>query len=178
MTQRLTSSLEKDEKGLTEEEFLLRYNPDKYPKPSVTADILVFCRDELLLIRRKNHPFIHCWALPGGFANKNEDLYDTACRELQEETSLQKSDLTLVGVFSKPGRDPRGWTVSAAYMSELSPEEKTQVRAADDAEEAGWFRCRISNGLLEVTGAADGQPVRLAFDHADIISEALRKRNR
>ena len=35
-----------DAKGLTEKEFLKQYDPDKYTKPSLTADILVFLSKE------------------------------------------------------------------------------------------------------------------------------------
>ena len=63
--------------------------------PSITVDILVFAVNEkldalkLLLIRRKNHPYMHNWALPGGFVEMNESLDEAARRELQEETGMQ-----------------------------------------------------------------------------------------
>lgn len=176
MTQKLISDKLLDSKGLTEEEYLLRYDPDRYPKPSVTADILIFNGDRILLIKRKNHPFISRWALPGGFAEKDEELIDTARRELEEETSLRKDDLALVGVFSKPGRDPRGWTVSAAYMSDLSDEDMEKVRASDDAKEAGWFRIEDTENGITVVDPESGETIGLAFDHLDIIREAVRKR--
>lgn len=73
----------RDKNGLTEEEFLKSYNPDKYPKPSLTADICIFAHSdvtEILLVKRGGHPYIGKWALPGGFANKNDRLK----RRLQE----------------------------------------------------------------------------------------------
>ena len=80
--------------GLTEEEFLKQYKPSKYERPSVTVDMLILCMSryldnlKVLLIQRKNHPYINCWALAGGFVGIHESTYDAACRELQEETGL------------------------------------------------------------------------------------------
>ena len=81
-----------DKNGLTEEEYLKNYRPGDYERPSVTVDMLIFAVDNreesirLLLIKRKNHPFLGCWALPGGFVEMTESLRDAAARELEEET--------------------------------------------------------------------------------------------
>ncbi len=153
---------QRDQNGQTEAEFLATYNGDAYPKPAVTADVCVFAEGEeemeLLMIRRGGHPFLGCWALPGGFANRNEPLEETAARELSEETGITDLELELVGVYSAPGRDPRGWTVTAAYGVVVEKDDIT-VQAGDDAAEARWFR------LSEL-------PEVLAFDHADIIRDA------
>lgn len=95
----------RDKNGLTEEEFLKSYNPDKYPKPSLTADICIFAHSdvtEILLVKRGGHPYIGKWALPGGFANKNEPIEKTASRELKEETGIEGVSMKLVGVYSQP----------------------------------------------------------------------------
>ena len=108
----------RDKRGLTEAEAIARYRSRNYPKPALTADILVFRREgtglKLLLIRRGGHPYLGKLALPGGFANENEPVEATAARELFEETGVEGLQLQLVGIFSAPGRDPRGWVVSAA----------------------------------------------------------------
>ncbi len=82
----------------------------EYPRPAVTADIVLFDSDRkrVLLIRRGNEPYKDCWAFPGGFFDMTDsDIEHTAVRELQEETGLSGIELHLVGVFSKEGRDPR-----------------------------------------------------------------------
>ena len=125
-----------DKNGLTEAEAIARHRAMNYPKPALTADICVFLRAgegwKLLLIRRGGHPYLGCWALPGGFADEGETIEQTAARELEEETGLSGLPLELVGVYSAPGRDPRGWTVSVAFavgVRDACPE----ATAGDDA---------------------------------------------
>lgn len=165
----------RDRQGLTEAEFLAAYDPDRYPKPAVTADIVILNdRDEVLLVRRGSHPFLGCWALPGGFANPDEPLAQTAARELAEETGMTGLPLTLIGVFSEPGRDPRGWTISAAYGSCV---RKAAVipRAGDDAAAAAWWRIDAAGQILH-RGDEAMTFQDLAFDHAAILTAALAQR--
>lgn len=169
----------RDANGLNEEQFLAQYTSDIYPKPSLTADIVIFrVHDddrlpEALLIRRKGHPYIGCLALPGGFAEKGETIENTASRELEEETGVTGLDMKLVGIYSKPGRDPRGWTVSAAYTAVVRDGEIKPV-AGDDAREVCWASVQMRDGQLAV--CIDGSCVNdeLAFDHYEILSDAHR----
>lgn len=141
----------------------MQYSYD-YPRPALTVDAAVFCGPaqarKLLLVRRGADPFKGCWALPGGFVDEGERPVEAARRELAEETGLiWEGALIPVGAFGDPGRDPRGWTVSAAYLADMGLEENIVV-PGDDAAEARWF-------------FADELPESLAFDHADIVAAAL-----
>ena len=63
----------------------------KYPRPAVTADMIVLTDEsdpKILLIQRGNEPFKGCWAFPGGFMNMDETTEQCARRELKEETGL------------------------------------------------------------------------------------------
>jgi 8-oxo-dGTP diphosphatase len=129
-----------------------------YPRPALTVDIVVATREarpRVLLIRRRNDPFAGSWALPGGFVNENERLADAARRELEEETGIKVAALEQLYTAGDPGRDPRGWTVSVAYLAQLDAADVKPV-AADDAEVVGWF-------------PLDELPP-LAFDHAMILA--------
>lgn len=137
----------------------------EYPRPMLTADCMVTnSRGEVLLVRRGNDPFKGCWALPGGFMEMDETIEHCAVRELEEETHLKVSekDLRLIGVYSAPGRDPRGRTVTAAYaVSGKWIEESGKIAVAgDDAAEVRWWPL---NALPP-----------LAFDHAQIVSDGQR----
>ena len=137
---------------------------DEYERPSVTADCVVLKKDgaeglvSVLLIQRAKEPFAGRWALPGGFVNKDEPLLEAARRELQEETGLRVERLRQVGAFGDPGRDPRGWTISVAYVAELA-DGAHHIEAADDARSVGWFPV--------------DSPPPLAFDHDKILAHAL-----
>ena len=171
----------RDKNGLTEAEYLKGYNPDAWKKPSLTADICIIARsgeeERILLIRRGNHPYIGKWALPGGFSEEGERIEETAARELLEETGIKmsSSDLTLVGIYSKPGRDPRDWTVSAAYLAVVDP-ERVVPRAADDAADARWFSIvKGSDSVVLVCEEIELELSELAFDHEDIVIDAIKK---
>ena len=128
----------------------------------LTVDVVVLSPaplPSLLLVQRAHPPFAREWALPGGFVEERERVADAAPRELHEETGLAAGALRLLGIYDTPGRDPRGWTVSVAYLATVG--KQTPVSGGDDARDARWFQ-------------ADALP-RLAFDHAVIIGDALQR---
>jgi len=131
-----------DKNNLTEEEFLKTYNPDDYKHPSLTCDVVVITFDDgkwqALLVRRGGHPFINCFALPGGFVGENESTYQAAMRELMEETSVKDVSASSIGMFSDPGRDPRDWIVTEAFVAKVD-KDMVKLKAGDDAREARWF---------------------------------------
>ena len=133
----------------------------KYPRPSVTADAVVFSQEAdewlVLLIERKNDPHKGCWALPGGFVDENEDLKDAAIRELKEETDVDGVALSQVGAYGTPGRDPRGHVISVAFYGVSKKSDHSPI-AKDDAKKVRWF-------------SLEKLP-ELAFDHAVIIEDA------
>ncbi len=114
----------------------------EWPRPMVTADAAVFTfldgRPHLLLIRRKIDPYKGRWALPGGFVEIEEDLPDAVARELAEETGLTGVRLEQLRAFGRPGRDPRGRTITIAYFG-IIEKGWDRIQAADDAERAQWF---------------------------------------
>ena len=125
----------------------------KYPRPAVTADCIVITKEaepKVLLIERGDEPFKGCWAFPGGFMNMDETTEQCAIRELEEETGLK---------YSKVERDPRGRTVTVAYLAII--DAPMGVKGQDDAAKALWFPL---SALPE-----------LAFDHDEIMRDAIRK---
>ena len=132
----------------------------KYPRPAVTADCVVITREaepKVLLIQRGFEPYKGCWAFPGGFMNMDETADQCAIRELEEETGLKVSTVYQIGTYSKVNRDPRGRTITVAYIAII--DSPLEVQGRDDAAKAEWFP--ISN------------LPKLAFDHEEIMSDAI-----
>lgn len=194
----------RDTDGLTEEEFLAQYKPEDFERPSVTVDMVVLAMskslDELkiLLIKRKNHPYIGQWALPGGFMNPNESGHQAAQRELFEETGIKDVYLEQFYTMTQPNRDPRMWIISIDYLAFI---KECEVSAGDDASEALWFDISLcdnrmvlyndehnirmeytlkkkvfENGVVKTVGyipVLNSNETALAFDHAESILEGL-----
>jgi 8-oxo-dGTP diphosphatase len=128
--------------------------------PLLTVDCVVFDRaGRLLLIRRANSPFKGAYALPGGFVDVGETVEKAALRELREETGIAGKIIGLVGVYSDPKRDPRGHSVSCAFLVRPST---TKVKGGDDAASASFVD--------------DWPSEKLAFDHAKIVADAAKLR--
>ncbi len=133
----------------------------EYPRPAVTADCVVIAKEnepKVLLIQRGNEPFKGQWAFPGGFMNMDETTEQCAVRELEEETGLKVNEIKQIGAYSKVDRDPRGRTVTVAYLVVIDKAEA--VKGGDDAAKAQWF-------------PLSALP-KLAFDHEEIIKDAKR----
>ncbi len=135
----------------------------EYPRPMVTVDLAVFTLVEqslrVLMIRRGRDPFAGQWASPGGFLEMDEAAEAGARRELREETGLEVAGpVEPIGFFDKPGRDPRGRTITLAHAAVVRAGENL-IQGGDDAAEAAWIN------------VAD--PIELAFDHAEILERAL-----
>ena len=123
--------------------------------PLLAADAVILFQEGIVLIRRDNPPYQGCYALPGGFVERGETVEEAAIREAREETGLDIELLGLVGVYSDPGRDPRGHVVSAAFLAQ----GKGRLQSGSDARSAGVF--------------PPEELPELAFDHDQIIRDAL-----
>ncbi len=132
----------------------------KYPRPAVTADCIVMTNEpqpKVLLIQRGADPYKGAWAFPGGFMNMDETTEQCAIRELEEETGLKVTKVQQIGAYSKVDRDPRGRTITVAYLAIIDTPEA--VKGQDDAAKAEWF---------PITDLP-----HLAFDHYDIMKDAI-----
>jgi len=139
-------------------------NMDKFEKPSVTVDIVIFTIKNndlnILLVKRNMTPFKDKWALPGGFVRIKENLQEAAKRELEEETGVKDVYLEQLYTFGNPKRDPRGRVITIAYMA-LINSENIKLKATTDVSDAKWFSIK--------------KIPKLAFDHHRILDYSLKR---
>ncbi|MDR2869809.1 MAG: hypothetical protein LBV04_05100 [Deferribacteraceae bacterium] len=196
-------------------DFLADYNPSDYDRPSVAVDTVVFGISKtsgdnyrkldaqqlsVLLVKRREHPFIDALALPGGFVAIDEALDAAACRVLHAKAGLQGIYLEQLYTYGELERDPRMRILSSAHVAlvDRAQFQSTQLIAA-------WYNVSLAisvdNPCLTLNG--DNQQLSIplkadvhtngklqmmryiadsgyvAFDHAQIIVDSLlRLRNK
>ncbi|MBY0410425.1 MAG: bifunctional nicotinamide-nucleotide adenylyltransferase/Nudix hydroxylase [Burkholderiaceae bacterium] len=126
-----------------------------YPPVFVTVDAVLRCQDQVLLIRRARAPGKGLWAVPGGFIEPRETLWQSCLRELAEETHCTLSEATLraalqqVTVFDHPDRSQRGRTLTHAHYFDLGEASFPAVQADDDALQTQWTPIDQLGGMEE-----------------------------
>jgi bifunctional NMN adenylyltransferase/nudix hydrolase len=97
-----------------------------YPVIFSTVDAVVIQSGHVLLVRRGKEPGKGLYALPGGFLDQNERMFDASIRELKEETGIKIQDEVLQRcyrakeIFDDPSRSLRGRTISTAFLFKLN----------------------------------------------------------
>ncbi len=115
-----------------------------YPPVFVTVDTIVRCAGQVLLIKRGQAPGKGLYAVPGGFIEQRETTYQSALRELKEETHLSllaatmRHSLKASAVFDHPDRSQRGRTITHVFYFDLGDRELPEVEAGDDAAAVEW----------------------------------------
>ncbi|MGL4452154.1 MAG: NUDIX hydrolase [Sarcina sp.] len=142
----------KNRDGLTEEEFLKKYDGNSYERPSVTVDMVLFTLGEkerdtlgrknkknelkILLIQRDEHPFINKWAIPGGFVKIDESLEEGVQRKIKEEIGIDDIYFEQLYTWGDIDRDPRMRIISASYMALVN---NKQLKEKIETDNIAWF---------------------------------------
>ena len=140
-----------------------------YPPIFVTVDAVVLCQQQVLLIQRARAPGKGLWALPGGFLEPHDTLWQSCLRELAEEThcelpeSTWRAALQQVRVFDHPDRSQRGRTITHVHRFDLGNASVPPVRADDDAALATWVP------IYEIAALED----QFFEDHFHVVSQML-----
>lgn len=125
----------------------------------------------LLLAPRSKPPFEGSWSLPGRIMSPEESAESLIHRLLSQMLPVQNPYLEQLYTFTSLQRDPRGRTVSIAYMillpwccvSEYTDREGLPLRS---------FRVKLENKVLQLI-SEDGTRLTsedLAFDHGEIVT--------
>lgn len=140
----------------------------RHLSPIVAVDVAILAAREgalsVLLMQRTEAPAAGYWALPGALLDPDADaaLDDTARRMLREKMGIEGVRLEQIGAFSGKDRDPRDWSISVAYAAPMPPRQVEAIDASPISTQRRWFPVRKL-------------PAKIAFDHADILMEALRQ---
>lgn len=114
-----------------------------------------------LLIRRGD---TGQWALPGGTLEWGETLRESVVREVAEEAGVTRCvPGRLVGIFSRPDRDPRFHAVTVVVECDVDEPSQAPVNPLE-IREVRLFR-------------ADELPSEMAFGMQDMIAAAVERRD-
>ena len=137
----------------SEEEFLKDYDSNKFDKPSVTNDLIIFTTEnmeeenirkvprkgmQVLLVKRDEYPEKGKWAIPGGFVHINESLEDGATRKLKEETGMDNVYMEQLYTFGETNRDSRTRVISIGNIALIS-KENINYNKSNKNMESLWF---------------------------------------
>lgn len=164
----------------TEKAFLESYDASAFEHPSVTVDVVLIIAAMgalwTLLVERREHPCRGCWALPGGFVGLDESLDAAAERVLATKAGLEGLFLEQLYTFGRPDRDPRTRVITVSYYALVAGERLVGKASEHKIELASiivpWQG--EAGGVVTVTDA-DGEPLKLAFDHAEILGSAVKR---
>lgn len=189
----------KNSDGVTEKEFLERYNPNDYQRLSATVDMLILGMSKnldslkLLLTKRQNHPFIGQWSLVGGFIPIDKSGYETACDVIRGKTGLNNLYVEQLYSMTRVDRDPRMRVIDITYLAltsntdidvlnslwfDVSLKDNYLTLTNEDNDIVIRYKMKkkvYTNGSVKTTGyypILDGD-LPLAFDHAEVIYEGL-----
>jgi 8-oxo-dGTP diphosphatase len=168
--------------GGEEAAFLAAYDPGAFERPSVAVDVaLVAALDghlHTVLVRRTAHPFKGRWALPGGFVGMKESLEAAADRVLRAKAAIGGVFLEQLYTFGEPRRDPRTRVISVVYYALVDPSRFTAAAARHEHDvvtariDVPW--AGETGGPVDVA-SPNGQPLPLAFDHAEMLGMAVKR---
>lgn len=147
---------------LTEKEYLDKYDPNEFERPSVAVDLLVFTieddRLKIVLVEREEYPYKNKLSLPGVFVGINETLDAATARGIAEETGIQDIYFEQLYTWGDVDRDPRMRIISVSYLA-LVDSRKINLSAG---------KRTVSAGLYDVDELL-ASDTELAFDHKKMI---------
>lgn len=143
------------------EEYKESWSKSPFPPTLVCVDAVVTSGSKVLMVKRAQAPGKDLWALPGGFVDGRETLYQAAVRELLEETGLDLKGTPIMNMktFDHPDRGDRGRTFTTAFHFSISSLPEALQKTDGETSEVEWFPLNFVHGMSNV----------IYQDHKDII---------
>ncbi len=136
---------------------------DKFFQFALSVDCVILGYNEeslnLLVIERGAQPHIGKMALPGDLVYPSEDMDLAAGRVLNELTDLEDVNMTQFHSYGQVDRHPIGRVITVGYYSLISVDQFEPL-ASSWADNVSWLNVK--------------KLPKLAFDHNEIVQEALR----
>lgn len=107
----------------------------RFLDPKVAVSTYIESDEGILMIQRKNPPFMDLWTLPAGFMDRDEDPRGAAERECFEETGLIAKVTDVREIYF--GKDHANGSDLVIFFNAKIIGGK--AKAADDAKALGWF---------------------------------------
>ena len=185
----------------SEEEFLKDYDSNKFDKPSVTNDLIIFTTEnmeeenirkvprkgmQVLLVKRDEYPEKGKWAIPGGFVHINESLEDGATRKLKEETGMDNVYMEQLYTFGETNRDSRTRVISIGNIALISKENINYNKSNKNMESMWfWINKKILNkvnsedyiiNIYELSLISEDGNIEIKYDITEKIEKNILKR--
>jgi 8-oxo-dGTP diphosphatase len=160
---------------MTEAEFLECYDISKFPRPSVTVDIVMMSvintRLAVLLNARHEHPFKGKHALLGGFVGIDESVDAAAQRVLREKMGISDVFMEQLYTFGDVQRDPRGRVITIVHLALVQPDVLLKAVVSAPSVDLGYVDVKRQATI----STAKNKPIELAFDHGNIVALAIER---
>ena len=141
----------------------MNINDKRYDNQGLHVVLALFTVDKgrfkVLLIKRKNEPFLGKWILVGGCAYNNETGEQAMKRELKEKTNIDSVDFEMFDVFTNPNRSPLKRMIAIGYIGVSDASIIESFKQTKKASDADWFEI-------------DRVP-ELGYDHKEILDKAI-----
>ena len=113
----------------------------EYPdRPWVGVGVVVWRGDEILLVRRGRPPRQGEWSIPGGAQALGETVFETAAREVLEETGVTVRPTGIITVVDSILPDDQGRPQFHYTLFEISAElTEGEAKAASDVDDVRWL---------------------------------------
>lgn len=171
---------------MNEKDFLENYNENEYARPSVAVDVIVMTIGDkaaetyrklnektlqVLLVKRKEHPYKNKWSIPGGFADITKTLQETeetAIAKLKDKTGVDNAYMEQLYTWSAIDRDPRTRVVSTSYLA-LIEKQKSELKAGATVQETAWFDV----SLKEIISTETERIMELTLTGPEVIKDII-----